>query len=579
MRNEYPRPGMERDRWLSLNGTWDFQFSDEKNKRKIQVPFVYQCKLSGIGETRICEKVVYSKNFTVPEDWRKDQILLHFGAVDYRCRVYINGSFVGSHEGGHTPFTFDITPFLTWDFENIVVEVEDPLKDETIPRGKQFWEEKPRSIWYTQSTGIWQTVWLEPVNRSHIEWIRFIPDIDRGTVDVIYRVSDSCPLPVVTKWVISLKGRMICEHVVTVYERESRFSADIFGNHIFNGSFHGDGLCWTPENPVLFDVEVFLTEGGEVTDRLKTYFGMRKIHIENNRVYLNNRPYYQKLILDQGYWPDGLLTAPNDQAYADDIMKAKEMGFNGCRKHEKAEEPRFLYWADRLGFLVWGGMASFISYSFDACVRFMTEWQDIIRRDFNHPCIVVWNVLNESWGVPQIYNDRMQQHFSQTMYHMAHSLDPTRLVISNDGWEMTETDICAIHSYQHGDSTQIKKQNVFRDSLRTWEGLNRGDILHRLPYVKGFGYNGEPVILTEFGGISYNARGSAWGYTDAESEEDFLKEYERLIDAIYDSDVLCGFCYTQLTDVQQEVNGLLTEQRTYKFDPKAIREINNKYHK
>lgn len=579
MRNEYPRPNMQRDRWLSLNGEWDFQFSDEQTKRKIQVPFVYQSKLSGIGDNRVCDRVIYSRTFTIPEEWQQDQILLHFGAVDYRCKVYINGSFAGDHEGGHTPFTFDITPFLTWKSENIVVEVEDSLEDETIPRGKQFWEEKPRGIWYTQSTGIWQSVWLEPVNRNHIEWIRFTPDIDKGTVEISYKVTDDCSLPVKTKWALSLENKLICEHAVTVYERESTFTVDVFGNHVLNGSFHSTGLCWSPESPTLFDVEASLIVDDKIVDQLNTYFGMRKIHIENNKVYLNNRPYYQKLILDQGYWPDGLLTAPDDQAYVDDILKAKEMGFNGCRKHEKAEDPRFLYWADKLGFLVWGGMASFISYSFDANIRFVREWQDVIKRDYNHPCIVVWNMLNESWGVPQIYHDKMQQHFSQALYHMAYSLDKSRLVISNDGWEMTETDICAIHSYHHGDDTQIEKQNVFKESLRTWEGLSSGDILHRLPYAKGFSYKGEPIILTEFGGISYNAEGDAWGYTNASSEENFLKEYARLIDAIYESEVLCGFCYTQLTDVQQEVNGLLTEQRAYKFDPKLIRDINNRYHR
>lgn len=288
--------------------------------------------------------------------------------------------------------------------------------------------------------------------------------------------------------------------------------------------------------------------------------------------HLNNKPYYQKLVLDQGYWKDSLITAPSDEAYRDDIIKAKELGFNGCRKHEKVEDPRFLYWADRLGFLVWEAMASFWMYSSEGAASFMKEWSDVIQRDYNHPSIIVWGMLNESWGVPTIRTDRRQRAFSKALYHLAHSMDDTRLVISNDGWEMTETDICAFHAYCHGDKTNKRQQEEFADALKSLDGLE--EIVEKPLFAEDGVYQGQPVLLTEFGGISISDSAGEWGYTSVNKEE-FIEEFRRIIEAVADSPVICGYCYTQLTDVEQEANGLLTQEHNHKFSPDKIREIQN----
>lgn len=583
MREEYPRPDFVREQWMSLNGRWSFEYGGERTE--IEVPFVCQSRLSGIGKRITENHVTYQRTFTVPEEWKEKNVLLHFGAVDYQCKVFVNNCCVGSHTGGQTPFSFDITRYLNWAVETVRVEVEDPLKDESIPRGKQFWEEESKFIWYTPSTGIWQSVWLEPVSQTSLLWVHFTPDIDEGTVRIDYQLSEDSVLPsrVHVKLLLGeeeiFHGNMLCSMA------RNSLIIDVFRKKAMEGSFHFTGNYWSPETPILYDVLMKVDHGdtGETADFVTSYFGMRKIHVENGMLYLNNQPYYQKLLLDQGYWEDGLITAPSDEDYREDIRKSKEMGFNGCRKHEKVEDPRFLYWADKMGFLVWGAMASFWSYTPQAAEAFTREWMDVIHRDYNHPCIVVWGMLNESWGVPRIYSNTQQQDFSRSLYYLARSLDTTRLVISNDGWEMTETDICAIHSYKHGEKEDYEQHRLFKEALKRVDSLHL--VMEKLVFAKGSSYKGQPVVVTECGGIAVKrcdlpdeAEGKdhgEWGYTSA-SKEDFLDEYGRIVGAIYASELLNGFCYTQLTDVEQETNGLLTKDHQYKFDPEAIRRINEK---
>ena len=581
MRDEYPRPDLVRERWQTLNGEWDFYEGDGGEKHPIQVPFVPQSALSGIGRCLTSDKLVYERFFTVPKEWDGARILLHFGAVDYECSVWVNGHCAGGHRGGQTPFTLDITALLTGGREHLRVEVTDPLEDETIPRGKQFWRKKSQFIWYTQSSGIWQSVWLEPVDKAHLEWIHFTPDIDKGTVTIEYQVSADTPSPYTVGLDICFCGDWMYAGTTEGTERRGKIIADVFRNRALNGSFHFTGCYWSPEHPYLFDVSACLCDGDQVHDRIRTYFGMRKIQVKEGKVYLNNQPYYQKLLLDQGYWKDGLMTAPTQEELAEDIRRSKAMGFNGCRKHQKTEDPIFLYWADKLGFLVWESMASFWSFTPQSGAVFAEEWRQVIQRDYNHPSIVVWNMMNESWGVPHIYDDRQQQHFARAMYHMAHGLDDSRLVIANDGWEMTENDICAFHTYKHGSEEDIKQQERFRTGVLTLEGL--AGLVERPLFAKGFAYAGQPVMLTEIGGIAIQSSSpgqeadpDAWGYTGAEDTQAFLKVYERLIDAVYGSDLLCGFCYTQLTDIEQEQNGLLDEMHQFKLDAAAIKAINDR---
>ncbi|WP_059173556.1 glycoside hydrolase family 2 [Bacillus sp. FJAT-27445] len=592
-RHEYPRPQFVRNEWLNLNGEWDFAFDDEnvgvREKwfqkgdafdRKITVPFAYQSKLSGIHDPSFHDHVWYRREFSVPEGWKGKRAVLHFGAVDYRAWVYVNGQFVGFHEGGHTAFSLDITDELTWGTETVVVRVEDPSTDETIPRGKQFWVEKSDAIWYTRTTGIWQTVWLEPVGTASLSKLRLTPDIDRGDVIVEFDVKgDSAKKYAEIE--ISFKGERVARDTIELAESYTKRAINLYNRKIFRTSFHHIGWNWSPENPNLFDIKLSLkdTENDTVYDEVESYFGMRKIHAENGMVYLNNKPYYQKLVLDQGYWPEGLLTAPSDEDLKKDIELAREMGFNGCRKHQKVEDPRFLYWADQLGFLVWGECAAFPSYSEDAAARLTREWIEIIERDYNHPSVVAWVPVNESWGVPFIKNNKQQQHHSLAMYHLIHSVDPTRLVISNDGWELTKTDICAIHNYNHGGSEETAKYEEFKESLSTKENLLNSKPALRGIYADGFEYQGEPILLTEFGGIGFKAGDdSGWGYTSVKDEFEFVEDYRRVMEAVYASKALHGFCYTQLTDVEQEINGLLTYDRKPKCELAKVKEINDMWH-
>jgi beta-galactosidase/beta-glucuronidase len=591
-RQEYPRPQLVRNEWVNLNGTWDFAFDDqnigrqqkwylnntEAFQKKITVPFAYQSKLSGINDPSFHDHVWYKREFTVPATWEDQRVIVHFGAVDYRASVYVNGQLIGSHEGGHISFSFDITDALTWENETMVVLVEDPSTDETIPRGKQFWIEKSDAIWYTRTTGIWQTVWLEPVSSTRISKLKLTPDIDRGDIVVEFDVLGEFAHKKVNIE-ISFKGELVVKDTIEVMESYNKRAINLYNQHIFRTGFHHNGWNWTPETPNLFDLTITLSDADQQLDNITSYFGMRKIHTENGMVYLNNKPYYQKLVLDQGYWPDGLLTAPTDEDLKKDIVLSKEMGFNGCRKHQKVEDPRFLYWADQLGFLVWGECAASPWYSEDAAARLTREWIEIIERDYNHPSIVVWVPVNESWGVPFIRDNKQQQHHSLAMYHLIHSLDPSRLVISNDGWELTRTDICAIHNYNHGNHDEKAKYEVYKEELSTKETILRSQPALRGIYANGFENQGEPILLTEFGGIGYKAgEDSGWGYTSVKNAEDFVADYRRVMEAVYASKVLHGYCYTQLTDVEQEINGLLAYNREPKCDLKLIRDINDMWH-
>lgn len=575
-RTEYPRPNFVREQWLSLNGEWSFRF-DNEDWRKINVPFAFQSKLSGIGENRLCDIVWYKRTFKVPTEWKGKQVIIQFGAVDYKCMVHINGKQIGQHIGGHTNFSFDITNYLNWREEEILIYVEDPCEDETIPRGKQYWLEKPDGIWYKRTTGIWQSVWIEAVSQVHLEYIRFTPDVDRGNIEV--ELETALVIQGLKAEIeIYFQDLKVISDVISVNEKYNNRIINLFNKKILRSATHQSGWCWTPETPNLFDVIIRLVRDEIILDEVKTYFGMRKIHKENGMIYLNNRPYYQKLVLDQGYWPDGLMTAPSDECFQKDIKMAKAMGFNGCRKHQKIEDPRFLYWADKLGFLVWEEMPNCTEYSFESVERTVDEWMAAIKRDYNHPSIVVWVPLNESWGIPRVARNKMEQHHSLTMYHLTHSLDSTRLVVSNDGWELTETDICAVHNYNHGSKEEKEKYNYFIESISNKENILVSQPAGRTIYANGFHHKGEPILLTEFGGIAYDRNNNTgWGYTVVTTEEEFLRDYERVIDAVYRSEVIYGFCYTQLTDVEQEINGLLTYNREPKCNLDKIREINEKW--
>jgi beta-galactosidase/beta-glucuronidase len=530
------------------------------------VPFCYQSRLSGIGDASFHDVVWYARTFDAPPEY--ERLLLQLGAVDYRATVWVNGRRVASHEGGHTPFSADVTTALGEGENVLAVRAEDPSRDATIPRGKQYWKERSEGIFYTRTTGIWQTVWLEPVGRRRIDAVRLTPDVDAARIDVEVSVEGFEP-GLSLRLAISLRGAPVLDDRVELRAPLVERNLPLLTRGLAPGtprlSEWPKPALWSPEHPNLYDLRLELHDAaGNVLDAVESYFGMRKVEARDGEVLLNGRPCYQRLVLDQGYFPGGLLTAPSDDDLRRDIELAKEMGFNGARKHQKVEDPRWLYWADTLGFLVWGEMANAYAYSPDYVRRITAEWQEAVRRDHNHPSIVAWVPMNESWGVPELATDPSQVDHLLTLYHLTRSLDPSRLVVSNDGWEHARTDLCTIHDY--GGPEDLSRRYATPESSVTVRPHNRP------VYVPGHGYRGEPILVSEFGGIAFSREGG-WGYTTVADSEQYLERYEALISTLLHSETLCGFCYTQLTDVEQEVNGLLTYDRESKADPACIREI------
>jgi beta-galactosidase/beta-glucuronidase len=587
-RPEYPRPQFRRKDWTNLNGEWSFAFDDSDAgladgwqstdaatlmsndspfERKITVPYCYQSKLSGIGETAFHDVVWYARTFDYAPAGN-ERLLLHFGAVDYRATVWVNGEQIASHEGGHTPFSADVTGALTGGENVLVVRAEDPSRDVTIPRGKQYWKEESEGIFYTRTTGIWQTVWLEAVNRRRIDSLRLTPNVDAASIEVELSVRGIEP-GMSLHVTVELDGEQVLEDTISVRSSLVERSLPLLRRGEAPDSpqlaHRPTPALWSPEHPRLYDLRLeLLDRGGELLDRVHSYFGMRKIEVKDGKVLLNDRPLYQRLVLDQGYFPEGILTAPADEDLRKDIELAKKMGFNGARKHQKVEDPRWLFWADTLGFLVWGEMANAYQYSPGYVRRMTAEWQEAVMRDYNHPCIVAWVPMNESWGVPNLASDRSQTEHLLALYHLTSSLDPTRPVVSNDGWEHAITDLCNIHDYR--DAEALAKSYATAESAIAAEPANKPI------YVPGFSYRGEPILITEFGGIAFSGEEEGWGYSTVADANEFLERYEALISALLRCEPVQGFCYTQLTDVEQEVNGLLTYDRKPKAALARIRE-------
>ncbi|WP_411349478.1 glycoside hydrolase family 2 protein [Paenibacillus sp. WLX2291] len=581
-RPEYPRPQLVREDWINLNGTWAFAFDDEHRgdaegwhirgqgtfDRSIEVPFAFQSELSGIGDTGFHDLVWYRRTLELPTDWAGKQIIVHFGAVDYAATVWVNGQWAAAHEGGHTPFQADITALLDKEDTNeIVVRCEDFSRDVTLPRGKQYWLEDSASIFYTRTTGIWQSVWLEVVEPYHLQRLRLTPDIDRNEIRIGLKYTPETGRALHTssfqvRLMVDFDGANIASDEFSLRSVEP-FRA--IGLNDFND--HTQGRWWSADRPNLYDLRVELLRDGEVVDTVDSYFGMRKVSIDNSRFYLNNRAEFLRLVLDQGYFPDGILTPPSDAAILRDIELTQQMGFNGVRKHQKTEDPRFLYWCDVKGLMVWGEAANAYDYSEQYVNRFTREWQEIIQRDYNHPSVIVWVPLNESWGIPNALVDQRQQQHGLAMYHLTRSLDEMRPVIYNDGWEMMKTDIVAIHDYAW-------EEQVLTDRYANVETAVNATPGNRHLFVGGAQYEGQPIMITEFGGIAYQTgEQEGWGYSGAENDDDYLQRLQAVIRPLYGSPIVRGFCYTQLTDVEQEINGLLTYDRQPKVPLEQIRRI------
>ncbi|WP_203568880.1 glycoside hydrolase family 2 protein [Aestuariimicrobium ganziense] len=575
----HPRPRLRRDRWTSLDGTWRFATDpDDRGLRDgwhrgdwnhdavdITVPFAPQVEASGVTDFDGSAVVWYSRTITRPDDAGADDLVwLHFGAVDHSCDVWIDGDHVAHHVGGSTPFRAEVSRLLTEGEHELVVRVLDDPRHLDHLVGKQHWLGGDRSIWYVPTTGIWQPVWLEPVAVDHLTDLVVTPDVTTGTLDLEVVVAGG-PGSVVevtasfdgTELVWSA-GRVDLDGRARLALRLARQHAELRGDDMIDA---GGVKLWTPEHPNLYQLEVVVKRDGEVTDTVSSHAGMRSIEVIDGKLCLNKRPYEQRLVLDQGYWARTGLTAPDAAALVRDVELAKELGFNGARKHQKIEDPRWLYAADVLGFLVWDELPAGYAFTPELVGELTRDLQRLIARDRSHPCVVAWVPMNESWGTNDLTDPR-QQSLQRTLYDLAHALDGTRPVIGNDGWELVASDIVTIHDYRNPQPiaegyTDLDKANSQYPARRR--------------FVIGPDVHADaPWLLTEFGGISL-VEDEGWGYHSVNTPEQLLERVVELIEAIRSSGRWQGYCYTQLTDVGTELNGLLTLEREHKLDAPTLK--------
>ena len=554
-RPEHPNPQFEREHWLCLNGTWDFLKDPGRSGKarrlyepgtafdsSITVPFCPQSKLSGVGDTDFLPCVWYRRTITVTSEQLAGLVRLQIGACDYFTTVYVNGKRVGEHSGGYVSFSFDLTAFLTAGENTLVICAEDDEREPLIPRGKQSEEYASHGCEYTRTTGIWQTVWLEFLPKTHIESVKFYPDI-RGALTVNAVLCGAGTLTAKAYY----EGKPVGEATLEAGGGNETFTLPLQEVHL-----------WEPGQGRLYDLELTYGE-----DRVKSYFGLRSMRLDGYKFRINDRSVFQRLVLDQSFNPEGIYTAPTDAFLKDDIERAIAMGFNGARLHEKIFEPRFLYHADRLGYLVWG---EYPNWGLDhtrpeSVFPMLYEWMEEVERDFNHPSLIGWCPFNETWD-----RDHRKQcdEVLRTIYRVTKAMDSTRPCIDVSGGYHVETDIFDVHDYEQDPET-------FREHYDRL--METGELFDHLGGRQQYQI-GQPTFVSEYGGIRWSD-GDGWGYGNApQTAEEFLARYKGLTEALLQNDRMFGFCYTQLTDVEQEQNGLYTYDRTPKFDPEIIRAIN-----
>ena len=559
-RPEYPRPQMRREGWMNLNGEWEFEMdpgvsgvsrglpAEAHLKGSILVPFCPESRLSGVGYTDFVRAVWYRRTFTLPEEAKGKEICLHFGAADYRTEVYVNGTSAGVHEGGYTPFEMYITGLVREGENTLTVFCSDDTRDGMQPSGKQSERYESYGCFYTRTTGIWQTVWLEWVNPAHMVSLRLTPDLPAQCLHIRARLSGAagCSLKAAASYLGEEEGQA----ETACMQDWAELTVPLEHLHL-----------WEAGNGRLYDLKLELKRDGRIVDTVQSYFGMRSICFDGMRFLLNGKPVFQRLVLDQGFYPDGIYTAPSDYDLRKDIELSQAMGFNGARLHQKVFEPRFLYWADRLGYLCWGEMASWgldVSRP-EALAAFLKDWIPEVERDYSSPSVIGWCPFNETWDV----NGRKQDdEVLASVYRITKALDPTRPVIDTSGNYHVITDIYDVHDYEQNPA-------VFASHY----GPGTEPIYERMPQRQTY-TPGLPVFVSEYGGIQWSRDPHGWGYGNAPgSEEEFIERLKGLTDALLDNPDHFGFCYTQLTDVEQEQNGLYTYERVPKFSPAVIRAI------
>jgi beta-galactosidase/beta-glucuronidase len=556
---------MVRSDWLSLNGWWDFalDLSDSGEERaftegkgfnqRILVPFAPESLLSGVGNLDFMTAVWYKRTFSIPEKWTGKRILLHFEACDYKTTVWLNGKKVGEHEGGYTPFTFDLTDFLSSGNNLLVVRARDDARSGLQPTGKQCQRLQSYSCLYRRTTGIWQTVWLEPVTANYIEKFKVVPDADNGEATILVHLNQAS------------EGGDLSLRVSD--QGQSAFAAAKKADKIvaFSVKLENPKL-WAVGAPYLYDFEIVLSSQNREEDKVSGYFGLRKIEARGNKIFLNNAPLFLRSVLDQGFYPDGIYTAPSDEALKNDILLSLAAGFDGARLHQRVFERRFLYWADKLGYIVWG---EFADWGLDlsrpeSYLIFSRQWGEAVERDFNHPALIGWCPLNERW-------DQSYPGIIENLFHLTKLLDPTRLVIdSSGGYHFASPDVYDSHNYEQ-DVAKFKP---------AFDGLLQSppDVFVNGEKERNVPYRGQPYFVSEYGGIWWNPGQideKAWGYgARPRTQEEFLDRYKRLTEALLFNPKVAGFCYTQLYDIEQEVNGLYSFERKPKFDPEYFKRVN-----
>lgn len=568
-RPEYPRPQFERADWVNLNGTWTYSFDYGRTGHqrgfqntsgfngKITVPFCPESSLSGVKNTDFINTIWYQRQLSIPAGWNGKKIMLNFGAVDYEAHIFIDGKRIMRHYGSGSSFSCDITKYVkAGQNHNLVLMVNDDLRDGKQTGGKQCFDYHSGGCSYTRVTGIWQTVWMEAVDNEGLKSVFATPDIDQKQLVIrpqFHKENTNNKLVVTLydgKKAVATKTVSCCDNSVVVLPVNKM-------------------KLWSPESPFLYDITYKVVKDGKTIDEVKSYAGMRKVHVANGYFYLNNQPYFQRLVLDQGYYPDGIWTAPTDEALKKDIELGKEAGFNGARLHQKSFEERYYYWADKLGYLTWGESASWgIDVNNNLAVRnFISEWTELVERDRNHPSLVTWTPLNETWGAN---NSGVYSHFVTDLYNITKSMDSTRPINDASGDCHVKTDIWSVHNYER-DPEKLKKAFTFEHGKEPYRNsMDKKDWLAC--------YDGQPYMVDEFGGLAWiresERKGNSWGYgSEIKSMEDFYNILQNEIDALKASKHVVGFCYTQLTDVEQEQNGIYYYDRTSKFDMKRIKEI------
>ncbi|MBR3768510.1 MAG: beta-galactosidase [Clostridia bacterium] len=563
-RSEHPKPQFQRSNWMNLNGEWDFCFDNGRSgiarkfyensdafDKKITVPFCVESSLSGIGHKDFMYGVWYRRTFDISEDKTALRTVLHIGAADFKTYVYVNGKIAGEHTGGYVSFSFDISDFIEKGENTVVIYCEDDTRNPLIPRGKQSEEYYSHGCDYTRTTGIWQTVWLEFTEKQYIKHCKYYPDYRKSTLTIVGDVSGSGDLSVKALY----DGREVgfCE------------IADCSGNFCLTINLSETHL-WDVGSGRLYDLELKFGN-----DTVKSYFGLRNIWFDGYKFMLNGKSVFQRLILDQGFYPDGIYTAPSDEALLNDIKMSQACGFNGARLHEKVFEERFLYHCDKEGYLVWGEYANWgLDHTrADAIYTFLPEWFSEIDRDFNHPAIIGWCPFNETWDINGL---KQYDELLRMVYTATKSADKTRPCIDTSGNFHVETDIFDLHDYEQNVDEFKKNNDVIIET-----GIPNDRFSDRQEYK-----NGLPVFISEYGGIKWspvsgNSREVSWGYGDApKTEEEFKARYKGLTDALLDNPCFFGFCYTQLTDVEQEQNGVYTYDRKEKFPSEFFYKVNSR---